>query len=136
MLMGGLRVLFGMLTMLLSRHSMCFRFVVLAHVVMMCRLKVVMGRCVMMSGSSVMVLAGSVLLFFRHLNRHVNVLLNKSVSALSNVPVVNPLRPRWCANSQSGLPPEEIRGFAPHSSRTAKDMPSDSHLISASVNSF
>jgi hypothetical protein len=30
-------------------------------------------------GSSVMVLAGSVLLFFRHLNRHVNILLNKMI---------------------------------------------------------
>ena len=83
MLVGGFGVLMGMLTMLLSRRSVCFRLVMLTNIVMMCRLKVVMGRCVVMCGSSVMMLAGSVLLFFRHLNRHSNVLLNKSVSARS-----------------------------------------------------
>jgi hypothetical protein len=65
MLVGGFCVLMGMLAMLVSRNSMCFRIVMLAHVVMMCRLQVVMGRCMMMCGSSVMVLAGRVLLF-RH----------------------------------------------------------------------
>jgi hypothetical protein len=79
MLMGGLRVLFGMLTMLLSRRSVNFRLVMLTNIVMMCRFKVVMGGCLMVCGSSVMVLTGSVLLFFRHLNRHVNVLLNKMI---------------------------------------------------------
>jgi hypothetical protein len=92
MLMGGFGVLMGMLTMLLSRRSVYFRFVMLINIVMMCRLKVVMSGCMMMSGSSVMMLAGSVLLLFRHLNRHSNVLLKKSVAARSNVPVVNPLR--------------------------------------------
>ena len=77
MLMGGLCVLFGMLTMLLSRRSVNFRLVMLTNIVMMRRLKVMMGGCVMVCGSSVMVLASSVLLFFRHLNRHVNVLLKK-----------------------------------------------------------
>jgi len=55
----------GMLAMFESRHSVCFRLFMLARVVMMCRLQVVMGRCVMMSGSSVMMLAGRVFLF-RH----------------------------------------------------------------------
>jgi hypothetical protein len=72
-------VLVGMLAMLLSRRSVYFRLVMLTNIVMMCRFKVVMGRCLMMSGSSVMVLAGSVLLFFRHLNRHANVLLKKMI---------------------------------------------------------
>jgi hypothetical protein len=70
MLMGGLCVLFGMLTMLLSRRSVNCRLVMLTNIVMMSRFKVVMGGCVMMSRSSVMVLTGSVLLFFRHLNSH------------------------------------------------------------------
>jgi hypothetical protein len=65
MLLGGFGVLMAMLAMFVSRRSVGFRLVMLAHVVMMCRLKVVMGGCVMMSGSSVMVLAGRVLLF-RH----------------------------------------------------------------------
>ena len=51
----------------------------LTNIVMMCRFKVMMGGCLMVCGSSVMVLAGSVLLFFRHLNRHVNILLNKMI---------------------------------------------------------
>ncbi len=62
------------------------------NIVMMCRFKVVMSGRMMMSGSSVMVLASSVLLFFRHLSRHVNPLLKKSVSARNDAPVVNPLR--------------------------------------------
>ena len=69
----------GMLAMLVSRHSVHFCLRMFTHVVMMCCLKVVMGRCVMVSGSSVMVLTGSVLLFFRHLNRHSNVLLQKVI---------------------------------------------------------
>jgi len=88
MLMGGLCVTVRILAMLLSRRSVYFRLVMLTHVVMMCSLKVVMGRCVMMSGSSVVVLAGSVFLF-----RHVVALLNKSsVSARSELPALNPLR--------------------------------------------
>jgi hypothetical protein len=79
MLVGGLRVLVGMLTMLFSRRSVYFRLFMLTNIVMMCRFKVVMGGCLMMCGSSVMVLAGSVLLFFRHLNRHVYVLLQKMI---------------------------------------------------------
>jgi hypothetical protein len=75
MLMGDLSVLFGVLAMLVSSRSMYFRLVMLTNVVVMCRLKMVMGGCLMMSGSSVMVLTRSVLHFFRHLNRHVNVLL-------------------------------------------------------------
>ena len=39
----------------------------LANVVMMCRFKVVMGGCMMVCGSGVMVFAGCVFLFFRHL---------------------------------------------------------------------
>jgi hypothetical protein len=92
MLMGGLGVLFGVLAMFLSRCSVYFRLFMLTNIVMMCRFKVVMGGCLMVCGSIVMVLTGSVLLFFRHLNRHSTVLLNKSVAARSNVPVVNPLR--------------------------------------------
>jgi hypothetical protein len=79
MLVGGLGELVSMFAVLLSRRSVYFRLFMLANVVMMCRFKVVMSRCVMMSGSSVMVLAGSVFLFFRHLNRHVNILLNKMI---------------------------------------------------------
>jgi hypothetical protein len=78
MLVGGFGVLVGMLAMLLSRRSVYFRLVMLANVVMMRRFKVMMGGCLMMCGSSVVVLAGSVLLFFRHLNRHVNILLSKT----------------------------------------------------------
>ena len=70
MLMSGLCVLVAMLAMLLSRHSVYFCLVMVAHVVMVRRFKVVMGRCVMMSGSSVMMLTSCVLLFLRHLNRH------------------------------------------------------------------
>jgi hypothetical protein len=76
---GGFGVLMGMLAMLLSRCSVYFRLVMLTNIVMMCRFKVMMGGCLMVCGSSVMVLAGSVLLFFRHLNRHVNILLNKMI---------------------------------------------------------
>ena len=79
MLMGGLRVLFGVLAMLVGSRSVYFRLVMLTNVVMMCRLKMMMGGCLMMCGSSVMVLTRSVLLFFRHLNRHVNVLLQKMI---------------------------------------------------------
>jgi hypothetical protein len=79
MLMGGLRVLFGVLAMLLSRCSVYFRLFMLTNVVMVCRFKVMMGGCLMVCGSSMMVLTGSVLLFFRHLNRHVNVLLQKMI---------------------------------------------------------
>ncbi len=75
MLVGGLGVLMGMLAMLVSRHSVYFRLVMFTRVVVMCRLKVVMGGCLMVCRSSVMVLTGSVLLFVRHLNRHSNVLL-------------------------------------------------------------
>jgi hypothetical protein len=71
MLVGGFGVLVGKLAMFVSRHSVLLRIVMLTHVVMMCRLKVVMGRYGMMSGSSVMMLAGWVFLF-----RHVVVLLN------------------------------------------------------------
>ena len=76
--MGGLRVFVGMLTVLLSRHSVYFRLVMLTNIVMMCRFKVVMGGCLMMCGSIVMVFASSVLLFFRHVGRHVNVLPKKN----------------------------------------------------------
>jgi hypothetical protein len=78
MLVGGFGVLMGMLAMFVSRHSVCFGIVMLAHIVMMCRFKVVMGGCLMVCGSSVMVLTGTVFLFFRHLDRHVNVPLNPS----------------------------------------------------------
>jgi hypothetical protein len=78
-LIGGLGELFGMLAMLLCRRSVYFRLVMLANVVMMCRLKVMMGGYLMVCGSSVVLLAGRVLLFFRHLNRHVNLLLNKLI---------------------------------------------------------
>ena len=71
MLVSGFGVLMRMLTVFVSRHGVCFRIVMLTHVVMVCRLKVVMGCCVMMSGSSVMMLAGSMLLF-----RHVETLLS------------------------------------------------------------
>jgi hypothetical protein len=79
MLMGGLAVTIRILAMLLSRRSVYFRLVMLTNIVMMCRFKVMMGGCLMVCGSSVMVLAGSVLLFFRHLNCHVNTLLNKMI---------------------------------------------------------
>ena len=79
MLIGGLGELFGMLAMLLSRRSVYFRLVMLTNIVMMCRFKVMMGGCLMVCGSSVVLLAGRVLLFFRHLNRHVNLLLNKLI---------------------------------------------------------
>jgi ABC-type enterobactin transport system permease subunit len=65
MLVSRFCVLMGMLAMFVSRRSVCLCFIMLTHVVMMCRLQVVMGGSVMMSGGSVMVLAGSVLLF-RH----------------------------------------------------------------------
>ena len=58
MLMGGLGVTVRILAMVLSRHSVFLCLVMFTLVVMMCRFKVVMGRCVMM-------LAGRVLLF-RH----------------------------------------------------------------------
>ena len=89
MLMGDLCVLVAMLAVLLSRRSMYFRLVMLTTVVMMCRFKVMMGGCLMVCGSSVMVLAGSVLLFFRHLNRHVNVLLHKMIrfGTVQNAPI-------------------------------------------------
>lgn len=77
--MGDLRVLFGVLAMLVGSRSVYFRLVMLTNVVVMCRLKMMMSGCMMMSRSSVMVLAGSMLLFFRHLNRHVNVLLQKMI---------------------------------------------------------
>jgi hypothetical protein len=93
MLMSRLRVLFGVLAMLLSRCSVYFRFVMLTNVVMMCRFKVMMGGCLMVCGSSVMMFTGSVLLFFRHLNRHTNILLNKAVSVRSKMPVLSPQRP-------------------------------------------
>jgi hypothetical protein len=79
MLVGGFGVLVSKLAMLLSRRSVYFRLVMLTNIVMMCRFKVMMGGCLMMCGSSVVVLAGSVLIFFRHLNRHVNILLNKMI---------------------------------------------------------
>jgi hypothetical protein len=79
MLVGGFGVLVSKLAMLLSRRSVYFRLVMLTNIVMMCRFKVMMGGCLMVCGSSVMVLAGSVLLFFRHLNCHVNTLLNKMI---------------------------------------------------------
>ena len=63
-------MLVGMLAMLLSRRSVYFCLVMLTNIVVMCRFKVVMGGCLMVCGSSVMMLTGSVLLFFRHLNRH------------------------------------------------------------------
>jgi hypothetical protein len=62
---GGFGVLVTMLAMFLSCRSVMFRLVVLAHIVMMCRLKVMVGCCVMMSSRSVMMLAGRVFLF-RH----------------------------------------------------------------------
>jgi hypothetical protein len=65
MLMGGLAVTIRILAMLLSRRSVYFRLVMLTNIVMMCRFNVMMGGCVMMSGSSVMMLAGRVFLF-RH----------------------------------------------------------------------
>jgi ubiquitin C-terminal hydrolase len=65
MLMGGLRVTVRILAMVLSRRSVNFRLVMLTNIVMMCRFKVVMGCCMMMCGSSVMMLAGRVFLF-RH----------------------------------------------------------------------
>ena len=79
MLMGDLCVLFGVLAMLVGSRSVYFRLVMLTNIVMMCRFKVVMGGCMMMSRSSVMVLTRSVLLFFRHLNCHVNVLLQRVI---------------------------------------------------------
>ena len=79
MLMSGLCVLVGLLTMLFSRRSVYFRLFMLANVVMVCRFKVVMGGCLMVCGSGVMMLAGSVLLSFRHLNRHVKALLHKRI---------------------------------------------------------
>jgi hypothetical protein len=105
MLVGGLGELVSMFAVLLSRRSVYFRLFMLANVVMMCRFKVVMSRCVMMSGSSVMVLAGSVFLFFRHLNRHVNILLSKNDPFRHEArrPDLNPLRPGWCADSQPKL---------------------------------
>ena len=79
MLVCGFGVLVGMLTVFVGRHGVYFRLVMLTNVVVMCRLKMMMSGCMMMSRSSVMVLAGSMLLFFRHLNRHVNVLLQKMI---------------------------------------------------------
>ena len=79
MLMGGLGVLFGVLAMLVGSRSVHFRLVMLTNVMVMCRLKMMMGGCVMMSRSSVMVLARSVLLFFRHVNCHGNVLRQNTI---------------------------------------------------------
>jgi hypothetical protein len=79
MLVGGLCVLVGVLAMLLSRRSMYFRLLMLTNIVMMRRFKVVMGGCRMVRRSSVMVLTGSVLLFFRHLNRHATDLLKTMI---------------------------------------------------------
>ncbi len=77
MLMGGLCVLVGVVAMLLRRRSMYFRLFMLTNLVMVCRFKMMMRGCRMVCSGSMMVLACSVLLFFRHLNRHVNVLLKK-----------------------------------------------------------
>jgi hypothetical protein len=77
MLMGGLCVLVGVVAMLLRRRSVYFRLFMLTNLVMVCRFEMMMGGCRMVCGGSVMVLTCSVLLFFRHLNRHVNVLLKK-----------------------------------------------------------
>jgi len=77
MLMSRLRMLFGMLAMFVGSRSVYFRLVMLTNVVVMCRLKMMMGGCMMMSRSSMMVLTRSVLLVFRHLNCHVNYLLHK-----------------------------------------------------------
>jgi hypothetical protein len=105
MLVGSLGVLMGMLAMFVSRRSVYFRLVMLTDIVMMCRFKVMMGGCLMVRSSSVMVLAGSVFLFFRHLNRHVNILLSKNDPFRHEArrPDLNPLRPGWCADSQPKL---------------------------------
>ena len=79
MLVGGFGVLMGMLAVFVSRRSVHLRLVMLTNIVMMCRFKVVMSGCLMVCGSRVMVLTGSVLLFFRYLSRHTNVLLNKMI---------------------------------------------------------
>jgi hypothetical protein len=65
MLVGGLGELVSMFAVLLSRRSVYFRLVMLTNIVMMCRFKVMMGGCLMVYGSSMMVLAGRVFLL-RH----------------------------------------------------------------------
>ena len=64
MLMGGLRVLVGMLAMLFSRCSVYFRLLMLTNLVMMCRFKVLMGGCLMVGGSVVMMLSLAACFFF------------------------------------------------------------------------
>jgi hypothetical protein len=78
MLMSSPCVLFGVLAMLVGSRSVYFRLAMLTNIVMMCRFKVVMGGCMMVCGNSVTVFASS-MLFFRHLNRHTNLLLNRMI---------------------------------------------------------
>ena len=56
MLVSDLCMLVGVLAVLVSRRSMYFRLVMLTLVVMVGRFKVVMGCCVVVSGSSVVML--------------------------------------------------------------------------------
>jgi hypothetical protein len=107
MLVGGFGVLMTMLAMFVSSDSVSLRLVMLSHVVMMRRLKMMMGGCVMVCRSSVVMLACRVLLF----SHAKGLLIKPSASARSKMPVVNPLRPLWTRNNQDWSPAPRVALF-------------------------